>query len=153
MVDGQRPRPAQRQRRRRSEHLKQLAWLIGEWIDESPESLVTTSYRWDDNHTFMLSDFEVKVAGRPVMSGTQRIGWDPLAKTIRSWVFDSEGGFAEGVYSHAGNRWIVKLTGVTQRRQTRLRPRTLLPAPAGPHHLAIARSYQSATNRRPTWAK
>ncbi len=95
------------------QHLKQLAWLIGEWIDESPESLVTTSYRWDDNHTFILSDFEVKVAGKPVLSGTQRIGWDPLAKTIRSWVFDSEGGFAEGVYSHSGASWIVKLTGVT----------------------------------------
>jgi uncharacterized protein (TIGR02246 family) len=96
------------------DHLKQLAWLLGEWVDESPESLVLTSYRWDDNHNFILSDFSIQVSGRPVMNGSQRIGWDPLAKVIRSWVFDSEGGFAEGVYSRDGNRWIVKMTGVTR---------------------------------------
>ena len=96
------------------EHLKQLGWLIGEWVDESPDSLILTSYRWDDNHHFILSDFSIRVAGRPVMNGSQRIGWDPLAKVIRSWVFDSEGGFAEGVYSRDGNRWIIKQTGVTR---------------------------------------
>ena len=47
------------------------------------------------------------------MTGTQRIGWDPLAKTIRSWSFDSEGGFTEGVWSRQGNQWIIKTTGVT----------------------------------------
>lgn len=97
-----------------SEHLKQLGWLIGEWVDESPESLIITDYRWDENHNFVLSDFSIKVAGRPVMSGSQRIGWDPLAKVIRSWIFDSEGGFAEGVYSRDGDRWIIKVTGVTR---------------------------------------
>ncbi len=97
-----------------SEHLKQLAWLIGEWIDESPEALVKTSYRWDDSRNFMLSDFTVQVAGKPVMNGTQRIGWDPLHQTLRSWTFDSEGGFAEGVYTRNANRWIIKMTGVTR---------------------------------------
>jgi hypothetical protein len=96
------------------DQLKQLAWLIGEWVDESPDSLVITSYRWDDNHNFILSEFTIHVAGRPVMSGTQRIGWDPLAKVIRSWVFDSEGGFAEGVYSRDGQQWIIKMSGVTR---------------------------------------
>lgn len=96
------------------EELKSLAGLIGDWVDESPESLIVTSYRWTDNQRFILGEFNIQVAGRPVMSGSQRIGWDPLAKVIRSWVFDSEGGFAEGVYSRDGDRWIVKLTGVTR---------------------------------------
>jgi hypothetical protein len=48
------------------------------------------------------------------MTGTQRIGWDPLAKKIRSWVFDSEGGFGEGVWTRDGKQWIVKRTGVTR---------------------------------------
>ena len=52
--------------------------------------------------------------GRPAMTGSQRIGWDPLAKKIHSWVFDSEGGLAEGVWTRDGNRWIVKLSGVTR---------------------------------------
>ncbi|MGO8751327.1 MAG: SgcJ/EcaC family oxidoreductase [Thermoguttaceae bacterium] len=96
------------------EQLKQLQWMIGEWVDESPEALVITSYRWTDNQCYILSEFKVQTGGRPLMTGTQRIGWDPLAKKIRSWVFDSEGGFGEGIWTPEGNQWIVKMTGVTR---------------------------------------
>ena len=96
------------------QQLKQLQWMIGEWVDESPEALIMTSYRWTDNQCYVLSEFKVQVGGRPVMTGTQRIGWDPLAKTIRSWVFDSEGGFGEGIWTREGNQWIVKRSGVTR---------------------------------------
>jgi hypothetical protein len=48
------------------------------------------------------------------MTGTQRIGWDPLRRQFRSWMFDSEGGFAEGLWSRDGDRWIVKAQGVTR---------------------------------------
>ena len=81
------------------EQLKQLQWMIGDWVDESPEALVMTSYRWTDNQCYILSEFKVQIAGHPVMTGTQRIGWDPLTKKIRSWVFDSEGGFGEGTWT------------------------------------------------------
>ena len=67
---------------------------------QDPETLVLTSYRWTDNRRFILGQFTVQVAGKPAMTGTQRIGWDPLRKVIRSWVFDSEGGFAEGTWEH-----------------------------------------------------
>lgn len=97
-----------------ADKLKPLAGLIGEWLDESPESLITTTYRWDDNKNFILGEFTIRVTGRPVMNGSQRIGWDPLAKVIRSWVFDSEGGFAEGLYSRDGDRFVIKLNGVTR---------------------------------------
>lgn len=30
------------------------------------------------------------------MTGTQRIGWDPLTRRLRTWVFDSSGSFGEG---------------------------------------------------------
>lgn len=96
------------------EQLKQLAWLIGDWIDESPNAVVHTSYRWSDNESFILGEFEVKVGGRPSMSGSNRIGWDPLAKKIRSWVFDSEGGFGEGVWTRVDNQWVVKFSAVTR---------------------------------------
>ncbi len=96
------------------EQLKQLRWMIGDWVDESPEALVMTSYRWTDNRCYILSEFKVQIGGRPMMTGSQRIGWDPLAKKIRSWVFDSEGGFGEGIWTREGNRWIVKRTGVTR---------------------------------------
>ncbi|MGD9720771.1 MAG: SgcJ/EcaC family oxidoreductase [Pirellulales bacterium] len=94
-------------------HLKQLEWLVGEWVDESPESIVFTNYRWDEGKHFILSEFSINIAGKAVMNGTQRIGWDPLEKVIRSWTFDSQGGFSEGVYSRDGQSWVIKMTGVT----------------------------------------
>ena len=120
------------------EQLKQLQWMIGDWVDESPEALVVTSYRWTDNQCYILSEFKVQSAGRPEMTGTQRIGWDPLAKTIRSWVFDSEGGFGEGTWTRDGDHWIVKRTGVTARREDRLGDERHHPRVQGPHDVAIA---------------
>jgi uncharacterized protein (TIGR02246 family) len=96
------------------EEMKRLSGLIGDWVDESPDALVITSYHWTDNRRFILSQFTVQMGGRPAMTGTQRIGWDPLKKTIRSWVFDSEGGFGEGTWTQDGNQWIIKRTGVTR---------------------------------------
>jgi hypothetical protein len=46
------------------------------------------------------------------MSGIQFIGWDPADKQIRSWVFDSDGGFGQGTWTNKGNRWYVQQTGV-----------------------------------------
>lgn len=98
----------------RSPHarLKQLEWLIGEWLDESGDSTMHTDTRWSEDGNFLLTDFGIFVAGRKVMSGTQRIGWDGSLDKFRSWVFDSEGGHAEGVWTELDDRWIVKVTGV-----------------------------------------
>ncbi len=101
-----------------SEELKQLAWLIGEWVDESPDSLVLASYHWADNHNYILNEFKVQIGGRPAMIGSQRIGWDPLRKQLRSWAFDSEGGFGEGRWTRDGQRWVVKFTAVTRDGKT-----------------------------------
>ena len=45
------------------------------------------------------------------MAGMQIIGWDPAAKQVRSWVFDSDGGFAEGRWTQKGGRWSITSTG------------------------------------------
>ena len=95
------------------EHLKQLAWLVGDWVEEGGDSIVTTNCRWDDSKNFLLSDYTVKVAGQAAMSGTQRIGWDPLTRQIKTWTFDSDGGYGEGYWHRDGDRWIVNLSGVT----------------------------------------
>ena len=42
--------------------------------------------------------------------GTQRIGWDPVAGQFRSWDFDSQGGYSEGLWSRDGDRWIIKMS-------------------------------------------
>lgn len=95
------------------EHLKQLDWLVGDWVEEGGDSLVSTSCSWDESQNFLLSEYTVKVGGRTTMSGTQRIGWDPLTRQIKTWNFESDGGYGEGYWRRDGDRWLVKLTGVT----------------------------------------
>lgn len=95
------------------EHMEQLAWLVGDWIEEGGDSIVATSCHWDEGKNYLLSDYTVKVAGQTTMSGSQRIGWDPLTRQIKTWTFDSDGGHGEGYWHHDGERWIVKLHGVS----------------------------------------
>jgi uncharacterized protein (TIGR02246 family) len=94
------------------EHLKELEWLVGEWVEETPEAVVSTSFAWTDDKNFLLRSFDVRAKGKPALTGTQRIGWDPLTKQIKSWVFDSRGGYGEGLWTRADNQWVVKATGV-----------------------------------------
>jgi hypothetical protein len=43
----------------------------------------------------------------------QVIGWDPAAKQVRSWVFDSDGGIGEGIWTKQGDKWIVQAKDTT----------------------------------------
>ena len=95
------------------EQLEPLAWMVGDWIDESPDSVVETSCRWSEDGNYLLQDFSIRVAGVRAMNGTQRIGWDPLRRQIRSWVFDSEGGFVEGFWTPTETGWVATSNGVT----------------------------------------
>ena len=91
-----------------SDRLANLAWLIGDWIDQSEVATVETSVTWTKNKSFLSYTFKVSTGNVDKLEGTQVVGWDPAKKTIRSWMFDSDGGFGEGVWSREGNRWLVK---------------------------------------------
>jgi uncharacterized protein (TIGR02246 family) len=96
------------------EHLKELEWLVGEWVNESQDAVVLTTCKWATGGNFIDREFTMKTKGNPVLSGTQRIGWDPLKHQFKTWIFDSEGGHGEGYFSREGNRWMVKVEGVRQ---------------------------------------
>ena len=109
---------APKDRRQHRAQLQQLGWLRGDWVDESEDSLVIFSCEFVDNGNFLLRKFTIQVAGQAAMSGTQRIGWDPLTGKLRAWIFDSEGGSCDGVWHRDGDRWVLKSTGVTADGQT-----------------------------------
>lgn len=88
--------------------LEQLDWMVGRWIDQGDASVVTTSCAWSKNRKFLSRSFTITIEGEPTLEGTQVIGWDPIRQQIRSWTFDSEGGFGEGRWLQDGNRWLVK---------------------------------------------
>lgn len=95
------------------EHLRSLEWLVGDWIDEGRDEVVEASFRWDENKAFLLQEFRVIRAGAVVLKGNQRIGWDPQSKQIRSWIFDSSGGFGDVVWTQNGESWTCKASGVS----------------------------------------
>ncbi len=95
-----------------SDRLKELEWLVGDWIDEGSDAHVRVSCKWSEDRNFLLRSFTVKAEGRDALTIQQRIGWDPLAKQFRSWEFDSAGGYGEGRWSRDGDRWIIRHNGV-----------------------------------------
>ena len=93
--------------------LRDLEWLVGDWVDEREDGKVASTVRWDEGRKFLVRKYSVQIAGEPSRSGTQWIAWDPQAKQIRSWVFDSDGDFGEGRWTRSGNAWIIKASGTT----------------------------------------
>jgi len=94
------------------ESLRPLAWLVGEWVDDGGSTVVRSTCRWSEDKNFLLQEFRLEMSGRDAMNVSQRIGWDPVRKRIRSWVFDSEGGFGESLWTRDGDDWIIRATGV-----------------------------------------
>jgi uncharacterized protein (TIGR02246 family) len=93
------------------EHLKELEWMVGSWVDSDEEATVHTDCEWTKNKNFLTRSFALVVGDDIEMSGMQIIGWDPAAKAIRSWVFDSDGSFSEGKWTRKENRWLIQQTG------------------------------------------
>ena len=90
----------------RDERMQQLDWMVGEWTDRDEQAEIKTSCRWATNRSFLVKTFRVFIEDKIDFEGSQIIGWDPLAKAIRSWTFDSEGGFGVGRWSNEDGRWI-----------------------------------------------
>lgn len=119
----------------RSLKLEQLAWLQGNWVDEGHDAVVHFACEPVDSGNFLVRSFSIQIAGHETMTGTQRIGWDPLSGKLRTWIFDSSGSFGEGTWyreldqsvvadddtdtptdeqanSNISERWMLKLSGV-----------------------------------------
>jgi uncharacterized protein (TIGR02246 family) len=92
--------------------LGDLDWMVGEWVDESPEAKVTSTVRRAEGGRFLVREYTLHIAGAPATSGTQWIGYDPRSRQIQSWVFDSQGGHGEGLWVREGDGWLIKATGV-----------------------------------------
>jgi uncharacterized protein (TIGR02246 family) len=93
--------------------LKNLAWLVGEWSHEDPELKTTIVAGWMTGQRFLKLEYSVRKKNDEVLALTQIVGWDPTTERLRSWVFDSRGGFGEGSWSRDGQTWTVDIAGVT----------------------------------------
>ena len=94
------------------EMLQPLDWIVGKWLNEGSDARVEINYRWSEDKNFILGDISVNRDDKVVMKSTQRIGWDPLNGHPRSWIFDSDGGFAEATWHQVDDSWLVRSSAV-----------------------------------------
>ncbi len=92
--------------------LKQLEWMIGNWIDSSAD--IDYNIRWDGNKNFINQYFNVKKDGKEDLYGDQLIGWDPSQNQLKSWIFDSDGGFGHSIWHRDGDTTWYAITSFTK---------------------------------------
>jgi uncharacterized protein (TIGR02246 family) len=94
------------------ERLKEIEWMVGDWVDEGDSGVVHTSCRWSEDQNYLLRDYTKSYAGKVVAKGTQRIGWDAGKEQFKSWVFEDDGGHSEGFWTRSGkDEWTIELSG------------------------------------------
>jgi uncharacterized protein (TIGR02246 family) len=96
-----------------AEQLSQLAWMVGTWKDKGGSTSVETKADWARGNNFLTRTFKVSQGDDVLLEGWQIIGWDPVQNQIRSWIFDSDGGYGQGFWTRDGDRWLVKETRVS----------------------------------------
>lgn len=93
-------------------HMKGLEWMIGDWASEDKDVKVTISCRWALDRKYIRQEFTAKPKDGKTIAVTQYVGWDPANEQIRSWFFDSHGGFGEGSWEQRGKSWTASSSGV-----------------------------------------
>jgi hypothetical protein len=96
-----------------AERLKVLDWMIGDWIDEGPDSNVTFTCKWSADKSHIVRDFAVQQKGKDLLKGTQLISVDPLTGSIKGWSLDSDGGHGESTWTPNGDSWLIYGNAVT----------------------------------------
>ncbi len=90
--------------------LRDLDWLIGTWVAKRDDAEVHTTYAWLWNKSFIRMDFTIRHKDR-TLTGFQMIGTDPASREVRSWTFESGGGFGDAVWRRDGKKWAIDSAG------------------------------------------
>ncbi len=112
--------------------LEALGWLVGSWEDIGEGVTAGTHCFWSAGRAFLVRShvvtFDLPVAGGPEAGDatipdllppgtgagreiTEIIGWDPEREQIRSWLFTSDGRFAEAAWTQERDGWRVRFEG------------------------------------------
>jgi uncharacterized protein (TIGR02246 family) len=95
------------------DHLSALGPLLGNWTGDGENGTTERlSFGWAENQSFVVAAFATLVKDVTVAGSNSWIGWDPLAKTVRSWMFDATGSYGDGTWAKDGNKWVIKTATV-----------------------------------------
>ena len=93
-----------------------LDWMIGDWADATKDGnspVGHVAFEWLPSENFIVSTRTAEFTDAVLDNGMQMIGWDPVAKQIRSWSFESDGGYGESSWNKDGSKWVVKTRATT----------------------------------------
>jgi uncharacterized protein (TIGR02246 family) len=95
------------------------AALIGEWTSTTAEGVrLDLAIGWDVSGKFLSGEMLNTTADAEPQTGTVRIGWNAAKNSIVSWMFDSEGGVIEGVWTPSETGWLIRAEGTTADGET-----------------------------------
>jgi uncharacterized protein (TIGR02246 family) len=94
-----------------SSQLESLNWLIGNWENKDADQTVETKVEWAGDKNFLIRTFKLK-GEEGETDGWEIVGWDPHRQQIRSWIFDSNGGFGESSWSNDSGHWLIRASNV-----------------------------------------
>ncbi len=96
----------------RSESLKDLAWLIGDWTAKLPDKTVHLQVDSIADGNFLELKYFNPNGSQTIPSDLQVIGWNANTHEIVSWHFGSKGGFGIGHWFRKGKSWVNETRGV-----------------------------------------
>jgi uncharacterized protein (TIGR02246 family) len=91
--------------------LQGLNWLVGEWQSEGNRTPVSVSCRPVLGKAYLHAEFTIKRQDGD-LSVMYIFGYDPVSEQLKSWTFDSAGGYGEALWTRDGNHWSGRATGV-----------------------------------------
>ncbi|CAN5262015.1 hypothetical protein BH11PLA2_BH11PLA2_32180 [soil metagenome] len=96
------------------DRLKELEWLVGDWTADSAAYKVAFNVKWGKNKNFLVCEQSVTADGKELVTVHKILGWDPVYDSVRTWVFDSDGGFGGALLSREGNSWYESSEALTR---------------------------------------
>jgi len=86
--------------------LAALDWLEGKWRGENAQRPVTLEISPVQNGNFLTIKYSFGENGDEGTS-TEVVGYDAAEDRVRSWTFDSAGGFSEAAWQPDGSNWML----------------------------------------------
>lgn len=90
--------------------LRDLEWLIGSWQAQRDDLAINANYDWVGNKAFIRGNITTRQKDRAI-SAMQVIGLDPKSGTLRIWIFEANGIYAEGACQRDENSWVFHTSG------------------------------------------
>lgn len=95
-----------------ADRLKELEWMIGDWVDQKGDLKIHSVVKWGENKAYLTRTTTVAEGTDNSYSSLMVLCFDPQSGQIRSWLFDSEGGRGEASWTHVtDDQWVLRATG------------------------------------------